>query len=507
MISLAQPHIKDDFTAMMHWKRRYEYEHEARLLLEAEKAVLTSNLKVAEEKIRHMEEKMASASGARMALLDANRKLESENRKLCKELNRRNGKEGYFGSSTPSSKLPPHANSAEENQKKQGGAKPGHMGHGRKKIHQGTPAEKIVLDVMPEKCSCGNTLCLNGYEERSVMDYIPGKTVVKILCRRKGKCAACGKRYVSPVAEAAPRAFYTNKLLAHAAVEHYILGHSMGEVSAKLNASESALFNAFHLYAEQLTSFVDELIGHYRKSPVKHADETGWKCDGVNGYAWLFTNSSVAVHCFAHTRSQLVVDKIFGDKKLPGVLCVDRYAGYNHVKCKVQYCYAHLKRAVDDIKKEFPDDAEVIAFVDIFSPLLAQAMGLRGKKLDTSDFLAEALAIKEKILQAVNAEANHPGIQKIQNIFIQNELKLFHWAESPDIPADNNFAERDLRKTVIARKISYGSQSERGRKTRSVMMSILHTAQKNGRDPAATFEKILGELQAGNRSDLLKLLL
>ena len=402
MISLAQPHIKDDFTAMMHWKRLYEYEHEARLLLEA---------------------------------------------------------------------------------------------------------EKIVLDVMPEKCSCGSTLCLNGYEESSVMDYIQGRTVVKIFYRRKGKCAACGKRYVSPLGEAAPSAFYTNKLLAHAAVEHYILGHSMGEVSAKLNASESALFNAFHLYAEQLTPFIDELIVHYRQSQIKHADETGWKCDGVNGYAWLFTNSSVAVHCFAHTRSQSVVDKIFGDKKLPGVLCVDSYAGYNHVKCKVQYCYAHLKRTVDDLKKEFQYDAEVLGFVNVLSPLLGQAMGLRGKKLDTAGFLAEAHAIKERILQAVNAEANHPGIQKIQNIFRENELKLFHWAESPDVPADNNFAERDLRKTVIARKISYGSQSERGRKTRSVLMSILHTAQKNGRDPATAFEKILRELQSGNRSGLLNLLL
>jgi len=506
MISLAKVHVNNDFAAAMHWKRLYEYEREARLSLEAERAVLISSLKSAELKIRDMEEESASMSETKVALLDANRKLETENRKLCKELNRRNGKEGYFGSSTPSSKQPPQTNSTEENREKRGGAKTGHKGHGRKKIHQDMPSEKIVLDGMPEKCSCGNTLCLNGYEERSVMDYIPGRTVVKIYCRRKGKCSACGKRYVSPLGGAAPRAFYSNKLLAHAVVEHYIQGHSMGEVSARLNASESALFNAFHLYAELLTPIIDGLIEHFRQSQVKHADETSWKCDGVNGYAWLFTNSSVAVHCFAHARSRSVVDKIFGDKPLPGVLCVDRYAGYNHVKCKVQYCYAHLKRAVDDLGKEFHDDSEVLEFVDLFSPLLSQAMGLRGKKLENDIFLAEALAVKEKILQAVNAEANHPGIQKIQDIFRENDLKLFHWTESQDVPADNNFAERDLRKTVIARKISYGSQSERGRKTRSVIMSILHTAQKNGRDPAATFEKIIGELQSGNRSDLLKML-
>ncbi len=39
-----------------------------------------------------------------------------------------------------------------------------------------------------------------------------------------------------------------------------------------------------------------------------------------------------------------------------------------------------------------------------------------------------------------------------------------------------------MRPTVIARKVSFGSQSEKGAQTRSILMTILHTAQKRSRD-------------------------
>ena len=78
----------------------------------------------------------------------------------------------------------------------------------------------------------------------------------------------------------------------------------------------------------------------------------------------------------------------------------------------------------------------------------------------------------------MNKEANHPGIQEIQNIFRENPHRLYHWVESRQVPADNNRSERELRPLVIARKISFGSQSDEGLKTREVLMTILGTMKK-----------------------------
>ena len=72
---------------------------------------------------------------------------------------------------------------------------------------------------------------------------------------------------------------------------------------------------------------------------------------------------------------------MFGNLPLPGVLVVDRYNGYNQVPCKLQYCYAHLMREVEDLAKEFPDNAEVRLFTATFIPQLALAMHLRSQPL------------------------------------------------------------------------------------------------------------------------------
>jgi len=57
-------------------------------------------------------------------------------------IKKRKDKEGFFGSSTPSSQIPVKANSTQENKKNQGGAKPGHKGRGRKK-HDSSDIDEV----------------------------------------------------------------------------------------------------------------------------------------------------------------------------------------------------------------------------------------------------------------------------------------------------------------------------------------------------------------------------
>ena len=86
------------------------------------------------------------------------------------------------------------------------------------------------------------------------------------------------------------------------------------------------------------------------------------------------------------------------------------------------------------------------------------------------------------MLKIIDFPSRHLGIKEIQIIFKENKGRLYHWVKDRDVPADNNRAERELRPTVIARKVSFGSQSEKGAQTRSILMTILHTAQKRLKD-------------------------
>jgi hypothetical protein len=153
-----------------------------------------------------------------------------------------------------------------------------------------------------------------------------------------------------------------------------------------------------------------------------------------------------------------------------------------------------LLRDVQDLEKEFPENLEIQNFVSAFAPLLARAMQLRGLKLTLDQFREQAVQTQQEILTLAQAPAQHPGVQKIQNIFRKQTKRLFHWTKSPNIPADNNRAERELRPLVIARKISFGSQSEAGARTRETLMTVLHTLRKRTANVTAAFEQALNRL-------------
>jgi len=185
---------------------------------------------------------------------------------------------------------------------------------------------------------------------------------------------------------------------------------------------------------------------------------------------------------------------------------VDRYNGYNKTPCSIQYCYAHLLRDVKDMEKDFPENAEIKSFVEALTPQLANAMSLRTLEITDRQFKQQAAKIKAAIINITNRQARHPAIQKIQDIFRKKADRLYHWAEDRNIPADNNFAERELRGLVIARKISFGSQSEDGARTRETLMTALHTLSKRTSDVMAAFKSILDKFAEQPDCDTSELL-
>lgn len=424
-------------------------------------------------------------------------RLKEENARLKDRLRHqeRTAQEGFFGSSTSSAKLPVKPNTTRrESPGASGGARPGHPGHGRQSS-RAEQADRVVLISGAETCpDCGGALHDRGCRERTVLDVEPLRRQTIHYRLRQKYCPRC-RRAVRPRAPGVlKRHLFGNRLLAHAAVQHYLFGVTLGHLEIQLGVGNGALQGALHHLAERLQPACAELLAEYRQAPVRHADETGWRTDGCNGYAWLFCTKTLSLFRFRQTRAGSVAQEVFGEQRLEGVLVVDRYNGYNRAPCQLQYCYAHLLREVQDLQKEFPDQVEVSVFVSIFAPLLGAAMRLRAQGLELAEFRLQARQLKERIIDWSENAAQHPGIQRIQNIFRDHPTRLYHWAEDPQVPAENNFAERELRPLVIARKTSFGSQSEHGALTREVLMSTLHTLRKRGGDTTAVFGRALNAL-------------
>lgn len=435
-------------------------------------------------------------------------KLEEENKRLKAQLRYRQGKDqqGIFGSSTPSSQQPLKSNSEPEARKKQGGAPVGHPGHGRQGIDDDRACRVMTIGRDPHCPQCGRVLQDKGYRERSVLDIPPPKPEPMLYRLGKGYCPHCRKSFQAQPPAVLPKALFGNQLTAHVPCLHYLHGIPLGRIAGQMGLLPGSLIETMHRLAHLFECIPPRLIQQYRSSLVRHADETSWRTDGHGGYAWLFCTSELSLFLFRNTRSSKVPRQIFGDKPLSGVLVVDRYKGYNRVPCKLQYCYAHLLREVEDLAKEFPDQAEVQAFTAMLIPLLACAMHLRGQPLPDAAYYEQAQATKAQIISVCEQSAQHLGIRHIQDIFRDNADRLYHWAEDRNVPADNNRSERELRPTVIARKVSFGSQSDEGAKTREILMTVLHTLRKRHPEPEAHFKWVLDRLSENIQQDPFPLL-
>lgn len=435
-------------------------------------------------------------------------RLEEENRLLRSRLRYQERKvtEGYFGLSTPSSKIPLKPNSSQDNQAKKGGARKGHSGHGRRAC-EAEEADRIIAVHLPHLCpECGTPLEARGLKQRTVIDGQPLKSERHLLRLDVKRCPKCRRIFRAQPPGVLPKNLFSNRLLSIAAAQHYLNGMTLGQLAKQLHINAGSLIAAFHGLARRFQPVIVALIREYRQASVKQADETGWRRDGRAWHAWLFCNEPISLFRFSSTRSAKVVKEVLGTRPVPGTLVVDRYNGYNRAPCRLQYCYAHLLRDVKELQRQFPESPEICAFVNALAPQLAAAMGLRSQRLSGRRFKRQAALIRKAIEQIIHAPASHPGIQHIQNIFREHAERMYRWTTDPSIPADNNRCERELRTVVIARKVSFGSQSDAGAQTREILMSVLFTLRKRHPDPVRVMTAALDALVANPKANLYRLL-
>lgn len=447
-----------------------------------------------------------------LRLVERLERLEEQNRQYRDKLRyqERSGREEPFGSSTPSSKRLVKANSTEENRARRGGAAPGHEGRFKQRAREET-ADAVEDARAPATCPCCHEALVpvDAGSERTLLRAEPTVVRTVLVRRHAARCPRCGKLYKGNARGALPGAMLDNRLAASMAYMHYAEGATRGHLSRLWGIAQSTLESTFERLADVLEPCMGRLLEEYREAPVKHADESGWPCDGHHGHAWDFVTPRVSLFSFPDSRRGEVAAGVFGPEPHAGVLVTDRYGAYNKTWAgDHQYCLAHLLRLCQDVGREHPEDAECQAFCAEASPLVAAALTLRSRETDEDAYRREARRLRDAIMEAMRREARHPAVQHVQDAFrdAEGRDRLFHWCRSPDIPADNNAAERGLRPMVIARKVSFGSQSERGLRRREILMSVFGTLRLRTSDPIGALVAALDRKSEAPETDIVELL-
>ena len=90
----------------------------------------------------------------------------------------------------------------------------------------------------------------------------------------------------------------------------------------------------------------------------------------------------------------------------------------------------------------------------------------------------------------------HHPCQALAKRLLRHEDELFQFVLIAGLSADNNLAERSIRPLVVIRKISGGSRSPDGTKTRMALASLFETWQARGLNPLDECLKLLSQMPA-----------
>jgi hypothetical protein len=237
-----------------------------------------------------------------------------------------------------------------------------------------------------------------------------------------------------------------------------------------------------HAVRRQLQPHADQFKAAVQTSTVAHGDETSWRENGQNGYAWAFVTAgpaAVRYFEFDRSRSHLVAQRILG-ADWRGWLVTDFYAAYNLIPGQHQRCWVHLLRDLHDLKQTQAANAEVVQWVTDVRKLYDEAHTwlaahpmptLPERRTEYADLFARACRLGEQYALTYD----HPCCTLAKRV-LRHQDELFQFVLVPGLPADNNLAERSIRPLVtpalaatgasVMRKISGGSRSSEGSKTR-----------------------------------------
>jgi hypothetical protein len=226
-----------------------------------------------------------------------------------------------------------------------------------------------------------------------------------------------------------------------------------------------------------------------RASPVVHADETGWREDGANGYVWTFSTPTER-YFVRRGRDKGVVDEVLGEE-FAGVLVSDFYAAYNHYPGIHQRCWVHLLRDIHTLRQLYPDDARLAQWA-----ARVRAIYEAAKAVVSGDARGRHQAqrrLEQQLLAMCRPFQDDPlAVQRKLCRRVERFLpELFVFVGEPTVPSDNNAAERSLRHLVTQRKISGGTRSPRGTATAMTLASLFGTWRLQGRNPLDACHQLL----------------
>jgi len=397
-------------------------------------------------------------------------------------------------SSKPPSSDPPWAKPKPKRAKgkRKRGAQQGHEGKARSLL----PPEEVdsfVDCAPPVGCDCGGQVEATGevVETRQVVELPKVKPLVTEYHIIEGVCSKCGKHHRGSTPAGVPTGVLGPRAMALVAVlagkyrmsKRYVvellrdlfgLGLSLGTVS-----------NTEARVSEAVAEPVDEAEEHARAQAVGHMDETGFRMGKLKSWLWVLATKLVTVFAIRFSRSTAVAKEMLGEK-YQGILVSDRWSAYNWVDTsRRQLCWAHLLRDFTKISERRGASKTIgDALLGHARKMFSLWHQVRDGPLTRADFQAKMVPIRQAIENLIGegVDCGHAKTSRTCKKLLAVKVALWTFVDTKGVEPTNNFGERTIRAGVMWRKVSFGTQSERGNRFVERMLSVAATCRQQGRN-------------------------
>lgn len=355
------------------------------------------------------------------------------------------------------------------------------------------PPEDVTAHTtcVPHECDhCGShNVEPNGVvHTHQVLDIPVPKPECHQIDRHAVECQDCGEVTVPPLPPGVPSHMFGARLLAliaflaGAKISRRRIQEILREVHG-IRASLGAISEAEARASAAIEPSTDEALDHVRSEIVKYVDATSWRFCGALRTLWTIATKLVTVFAITADGTTERIEELLGT--LQGFLVTDRGTTFGFWAMALrQICWAHLVRKFVSYAERKDEGAKIGKHLLIFTQyMLAEWHRVRDGTLSRKRFQAEMAPVRVAIVSLLR-QGEALGLRGMsgscRNI-LAHESALFTFVEVPGIDPTNNAAERALRDFVVWRKVSSGSQSERGMLFAQRIMTVFQTLRQQRR--------------------------
>jgi transposase len=397
-------------------------------------------------------------------------------------------------SSKPPSSDPPNAaprSKRSPSGRKRGGQK-GRKGHGRR-LKAPEEVTRVVV-VRPDCCAeCGALLL--GEDPQPVCHQItelpPVKPEVIEYQQHTITCLACGAQNRGEWPAEMPTGAFGPRVQATVG---YLAGRGgmsqreVQEVMGTVLHTEMGLGTVSALeqqVSEALAEPVEEAQFYLREQTANNVDETSWREGTQRTWLWIDTTPEVTVFWILPGRGAEQAKQVLGET-FGGIVGSDRYAAYNWLEPQRRaVCWAHLERDFQAFVDRGGESQRVgQALLEQSGQMFGLWHQVKDGSLNRVDFQTHMEPIRitvGELLREGTEVAHDKTCRTCQNI-LKLEQALWTFVDVEGVEPTNNDAERPLRRAVLWRRRSFGTQSETGSRFVERVLTAVTTLRQQERD-------------------------